>query len=167
MMPRQPRVHVPNGIWHVTQRATDAEVFFRVPDDYRAFLHLLAVTAGWARWVVHDYCLMTNHVHLLIQTPQPTLPAGMQRLLGPYVEEFNERHGRKGALVQGRYKAQMVETEEHFLECLRYFADNPVAAGLCDTPEAWPWSGYAQRQDASRSAMWGPGPDTSRADVSV
>ena len=166
-MPRQPRVHVPNGIWHVTQRATDAEVFFRVPDDYRAFLHLLAVAAAWARWVVHDYCLMTNHVHLLIQTPVPTLPAGMRRLLGPYVEEFNERHGRKGALVQGRYKARLVETEEHYLECLRYLADNPVAAGLCDTPEAWPWSGYAQRQDRSLAAMWGPGPATSRADASV
>ena len=166
-MPRQPRVHVPNGIWHVTQRATDAEVFFRVLDDYKAFLHLLAVTAAWARWGVRDYCLMTNHVHLLIQTPRPTLPTGMQRLLGPYVEEFNERHGRKGALVQGRYKARLVETEEHFVECLRYFANNPVAAGLCDRPEAWPWSGYARRQDSSLAATWGPGPDMASADVSV
>ena len=166
-MPRPPRVHVPNGIWHVTQRATDDEVFFRVPDDYRAFLQLFAVTATWARWVVHDYCLMTNHVHLLIQTPLPTLPAGMQRLMGPYVEEFNQRHGRKGALVQGRYKSRLVESEEHYLECLRYLAHNPVAAGLCEAPEAWPWSGYARRQDVAVAAMWGPGPDTARADVAL
>ena len=143
----------------MTQRATDDEVFFRVPDDYKAFLQLFAVTATWARWTVHDYCLMTNHVHLLIQTPLPTLPAGMQRLMGPYVEEFNQRHGRKGALVQGRYKTQLVE-------CLRYLAHNPVAAGLCETPEAWPWSGYARRQDVAIAAMWGPGPDMALADVS-
>jgi REP-associated tyrosine transposase len=166
-MPRPPRVHVPNGIWHVTQRATDDEVLFRVPDDYRAFLQLFAVTATWARWVVHDYCLMTNHVHLLIQTPLPTLPAGMQRLMGPYVEEFNQRHGRKGALVQGRYKSRLVESEEHYLECLRYLAHNPVTAGLCEAPEAWPWSGYARLQDVAVAAMWGPGPDTARADVAL
>ncbi|NUT55507.1 MAG: transposase [Thermoleophilia bacterium] len=164
-MPRQPRVHVPNGIWHVTQRATDAEVFFRVPADYRAFLQLFERAAGWARWIVHDYCLMTNHVHLLIQTPLPTLPAGMQRLLGPYVEEFNERHGRRGALVQGRYKARLVETEEHYLECLRYFAHNPVAAGLCDAPEEWPWCAHAQRENTSAADVWGPGPDMAGADV--
>ena len=165
-MPRRPRAHVPNGIWHVTQRATDDEVFFRVPDDYRAFMQLFTVTASWARWIVHDYCLMTNHVHLLIQTPLPTLPAGMQRLMGPYVEEFNQRHGRKGALVQGRYKTRLVETEEHYLECLRYLAHNPVGAGLCDSPEAWPWSGYARRQDMALAAMWGPGPDMALASVS-
>jgi putative transposase len=165
-MPRQPRVHVPNGTWHVTQRATDDEVFFRVPDDYTAFLHLFAVTATLARWIVHDYCLMTNHVHLLIQTPLPTLPAGMQRLMGPYVEEFNQRHGRTGALVQGRYKTRLVETEEHYVECVRYLALNPVAAGLCEAPEAWPWSGFARRQDLAVAAMWGPGPDTALADAS-
>jgi REP element-mobilizing transposase RayT len=166
-MPRPLRVHVPNGIWHVTQRATDAEVLFRVPGDYHAFLQLFRVAASWARWIVHDYCLMTNHVHLLIQTPFPTLPAGMQRLLGPYVEEFNERHGRKGALVQGRYKALLVETEEHYLECLRYLAHNPVAAGLCDAPEEWPWSGYSRRLDMAGADVWGPGPDMAGAGMSA
>ena len=147
----------------MTQRATDAEVLFRVPADFRAFVQLMDVTAAWARWKLHDYCLMTNHVHLLIQTPEPTLPAGMQRLLGPYVEEFNERHGRRGALVQGRYKTQLVETEEHYLECLRYFAHNPVGAGLCDRPEEWPWSGYARRLAMAAADVRGPGPGVAGA----
>jgi putative transposase len=125
----------------------------------------METTAVWARWNLHDHCLMTNHVHLLIQTPEPTLPSGMQRLLGPYVEEFNGRHGRRGALVQGRYKALLVETQEHYLECLRYFAHNPVAAGLCERPEEWPRSGYGRRAAMSVTDMVGPGPDTSLADA--
>ena len=163
-MPRPPRVHVPNGIWHVTQRATDTELLFRVPADFRAFMHLLEVTTSWARWNLHEYCLMTNHVHLLVETPEPTLSAGMKRLFGPYVEEFNARHGRRGALVQGRYKALLVETEEHYVECVRYIAYNPVEAGLCDRPEDWPWSSYARRLAASVPDMWGPGPDMAERD---
>jgi REP element-mobilizing transposase RayT len=140
-------------------------VLFRVPADFAAFIQLMEITAVSAQWNLHDYCLMTNHVHLLIQTPKPTLPSGMQRLLGPYVEEFNERHSRRGALVQGRYKALLVETQEHYLECLRYFAHNPVGAGLCDRPEDWPWCGYARRAAMSGADMRGPGPDTSLADA--
>ena len=162
-MPRQKRFHVPNGVWHVTQRATDSEVLFRSPADFAAFLQLLGVVASWARWSLHEYCLMTNHVHLILQTPHPTLPTGMQRLLGPYVEEFNERHGRRGALVQGRYKARLVESEEHYLECLQYLAYNPVEAGLCGLPE-WPWSSYGRRAGAASPAMPGPGPDLARRD---
>lgn len=160
-MPRPPRIHVPNGVWHVTHRATDSEVFFRAPADYRDFLDLLGITARWARWAVHDYCLMTNHLHLVLQTPLPTLPAGMRRLMGTYVEDFNELHGRRGALVQGRYKARLVDTDHYWENCLQYVAYNPVTAGLCERPEDWPWSSYARRFNSSIADMWGPGPDTS------
>ncbi|HEX4929570.1 MAG TPA: hypothetical protein VFV62_02595 [Gaiellaceae bacterium] len=163
-MPRQKRFHVPNGVWHVTHRATDSEVFFREPDDFRAFLDLLGVTARWARWILHDYCLMTNHLHLVVQTPLPTLPTGMRRLMGTYVEEFNLLYGRRGALVQGRYKSRLVDTEDYWSDCLQYVANNPVTAGLCDRPEDWPWSSYARRMDPSIADVWGPGPDTSYRD---
>ncbi|MGH3072757.1 MAG: transposase [Gaiellaceae bacterium] len=141
-MPRPKRQHVRNGVWHVTQRATDSEVFFLSPVDYSSFVHLFGVAIRRARWKVHAFCLIPNHVHLLIQTPEPTLPAGMQFLFATYVEEFNLRHGRRGTLVQGRYKAGLVETETHYLECLRYIASNPVGAGLCERAEDWPWSSY-------------------------
>ena len=142
-MPRPKRHHVANGVWHVTQRATDTEVFFLSPVDFLAFCSLLGIAVRRAHWTLHGYCLMTNHVHLLIQTPEPTLAAGMQFLFSTYVEEFNARHGRRGTLVQGRYKATLVETDKHFVACLAYFANNPVAAGLCDRPEDWPWSSYS------------------------
>ena len=162
-MPRPPRVHVPNGIWHVTQRATDTEVLFRVPADFRAFVYLMEVTSAWAQWILHDYCLMTNHVHLLIQTPEPTLPAGMQRLLGPYVEEFNERHGRRGALVQGGTRRDSSKPRST-MKVRAVLRTNPVGAGLCDRPEEWPWSGYARRAGTSVTDVMGPGPDTAGAD---
>jgi len=136
------RVFVRNGISHVTQRATDHEIFFIDALDRRTFNRLLEYTVKRYRWRLHAYCQLTNHVHLLVQTPEPTLSRGMQYLFGEYVEEFNARHGRRGALVQGRFKAVLVETEEHYLECLRYLASNPVAAGLCGRPEDWPWSSY-------------------------
>ena len=151
-------------MWHVTHRATDSEVFFRAPADFRSLLDLLGVTVRWARWTLHDYCLMTNHLHLVVQTPLPTLPAGMRRLMSTYVEEFNLRYGRCGALVQGRYKSQLVDTDDYWSNCLQYVANNPVTAGLCTRPEDWPWSSYARRMNPSISDVWGPGPDTSYRD---
>jgi putative transposase len=142
-VPRPLRVHVPNGVFHVTQRATGHEILFVDATDHLTFDRLLGIAVKRARWKLHGYCHMSNHVHLLIQTPEPTLPLGMQFLASQYVQEFNLRHGRRGALVQGRYKAGLVETSEHYLSCLQYFALNPVTAGLCDRPEDWPWSSYS------------------------
>ena len=141
-MPRPARVHVRNGVNHVTQRATDHEILYADSVDRSSFERILELTVKRYEWKLHAYCQLTNHVHMLVQTPKPTLSRGMQFLLGQYVAEFNTRHGRRGALVQGRYKAVLVETDEHYLECLRYLAMNPVAAGLCDRPEDWPWSSY-------------------------
>ena len=159
-MPRAPRFFVPNGVWHVTHLATDSEIFFREADDFRAFLELLEVVMKWASWRLYDYCLMTNHLHLVVQTPHPTLPTGMRRLMGTYVEEYNAKYGRRGALVHGRYGAKLVDTEEYYDECMKYVAHNPVTAGLCERPEEWPWSGYARRCHPSIADVWGPGPDT-------
>jgi REP element-mobilizing transposase RayT len=163
-VPRPLRFHVSNGIWHVTHLATDSEVFFREPADFRAFLEILGVTVAWAKWRLHDYCLMTNHLHLLVQTPLPTLASGMRRLMATYVEEYNAKYERRGALVHGRYGAKLVDTDDYYEQCLSYVANNPVTAGLCLRPEEWPWSGYARRLDASIADVWGPGPDTSLRD---
>ena len=126
----------------MTQRATDHEILFIDVLDRHGFDRLLELTVKRYEWTLHAYCQLTNHVHLLVQTREPTLSRGMQFMFGRYVEEFNLRHGRRGTLVQGRFKAVLVETEEHFHGCLGYLAYNPVAAGLCDRPEDWPWSSY-------------------------
>jgi putative transposase len=163
-MPRPPRVHVENGVWHVTHRATDSEIFFCEPADFRDFLALLSVVSRWAHWALHDYCLMTNHLHLVVKTPLDTLPVGMRRLMSTYVEDFNAKYGRRGALVQGRYKARLVDTDDYWSNCLQYVAFNPIAAGLCERPDEWPWSSYARRLNPSIADMWGPGPNTSYLD---
>jgi putative transposase len=163
-MPRPLRVHVENGVWHVTHRATDSEIFFREPDDFRDFLDLLGAVSRWARWILHDYCLMTNHLHLVVKTPLDTLPVGMCRLMSTFVEGVNAKYDRRGALVQGRYKARLVDTDDYWSNCLQYVAYNPVTAGLCERPDEWPWSSYARRLNPSIEDMWGPGPDTSYVD---
>lgn len=163
-MPRPLRVHVPNGVWHVTHRATDSEAFFREDADFESFLDLLGESARSARWVLHDYCLMTNHLHLVVKTPYDTLPDGMRRLMGTWVDEFNAKYARQGALVQGRYKARLVDTDDYWENCLQYVANNPVTAGLCARPEDWPWSSYARRSNPAVVDMWGPGPATSYLD---
>jgi putative transposase len=93
-------------------------------------------------WLCHSYCLLGNHYHLLVQTPQPNLPAGMRRLNGVFTQRYNRRQGRCGHLFQARYKAILVEAESHLLEVVRYIAWNPVRAGLCSEPAAWRWSSY-------------------------
>lgn len=126
----------------MTQRATDRELLFADRLDLVGFGHLLRRTAKRHAWVIHDYCLMSNHFHLLIRTPEPSLARGMQYLNARHVSAFNTTHGRRGTLVQGRYYSGLVETDEHFLQVRGYLALNPVGAGLCREPEDWPWSGY-------------------------
>ena len=95
-----------------------------------------------ARWKLHGYCLMSNHVHLLIQTPEPTLPLGMQFLMSQYVRSSTFDTGGEARSSRAGTRRGLVETSEHYLSCLQYFALNPVTAGLCDRPEDWPWSSY-------------------------
>lgn len=91
-------------------------------------------------WECLAYCLMTNHVHLLVRTRDATLGVGVQQLHGRYAQEFNKRHERPGHLFQGRYGSTRVETESQFHAVTAYIARNPVEAGLCAHPDDWRWS---------------------------
>ena len=86
---------------------------------------------------------MSNHLHMLIETPKPNLSQGMQRFHGDYAQRFNRRHQRSGHLFQGRYNAVGVKDDAQLWTTVRYIVNNPVEAGLCDAPEAWPWSSHA------------------------
>jgi REP element-mobilizing transposase RayT len=107
------------------------------------FFAILRRVLGRLWWACHSYCLMTNHFHLLIETQDESLSAGMQRLNGEYAQSFNRRHGSVGHLFQDRFFSVMVEDEAHGLEVIRYIANNPVEAGLCREPEDWRWSSHA------------------------
>ena len=106
------------------------------------FLATLAWVVKRVRWRCHAYCLMNNHVHLLIETPQPNLSRGMRQLNGVYTQRFNRRHRKVGHLFQGRFKAILVEKDGYLLELARYIVLNPVRAKIVKTPERYPWSSY-------------------------
>jgi REP element-mobilizing transposase RayT len=110
--------------------------------DRECFLELLAAAVKKFRWACHSYCLMGNHYHLLIETPEANLGRGMRQLNGIYTQTFNRLHRRTGHLLQGRYKAILVEKESYLLELCRYVVLNPVAARMADAPSAWRWSSF-------------------------
>jgi len=93
-------------------------------------------------FLIYAYCLMSNHYHLLIETPRANLVGGMRRLNGLYTQRFNKRHKRIGHLFQGRYKAFIIEKESYFLEVCRYIVLNPLQAGLVKHMGEWQWSSY-------------------------
>ena len=142
-MARALRILIADGIYHVTTRGHDRRAIYRSDADRAAFLEVLEATVDRFDWRCLSYCLMDNHFHLLLKTPHANLPRGMQQLKSRYAQAFNRRHGRCNALFDGPYHAVLVQREPHALEVLRYIALNPVRAGYCSQPEAWPWSAHA------------------------
>jgi putative transposase len=152
-MARPLRIEFPGAVYHITSRGNERGMVYRDDEDRRRFLEILSRTVGRWGWVVHTYCLMGNHYHLLIETPEPNLSRGMRQLNGEYTQAFNRRHRRVGHLFQGRFKALIIEKESHLLEVSRYVVLNPVRArGMkVKSPEAWRWSSY--RATAGRGAI--------------
>jgi REP element-mobilizing transposase RayT len=126
----------------VTARGNARQVIFVDDEDRERFLSVLAWVVDRFKWLCHAYCLMDNHYHLLIETPEPNLSAGMRQLNGVYTQHHNRRHARVGHLFEGRYKAIIVEKDSYLLELCRYIALNPVRAGARKTAGQWKWSGY-------------------------
>jgi REP-associated tyrosine transposase len=141
-MPRSTRPDIAGAIHHVTARGNGRRVVFRDTADRSVFLRLLREVVERCGWKCLTYCLMDNHFHLLVLTPEPTLGVGMQRLTGRYAQYFNARREQSGHLWQGRYGSELVERDAHFLETVRYIALNPVRSGLCARPEEWRWSAH-------------------------
>jgi REP element-mobilizing transposase RayT len=142
-MPRPLRIQIEGSIHHVTGRCVDPHAAFRDDFDRHRYLRLLASVVRHTSWQCLSYCLMTNHVHLLVETPKPNLSAGVQRLHGQYAQAFNRRHGRIGHLFERRFHNEPVVDQRHLWSVLRYIAQNPVTAGLCSAPEEWRWSSHA------------------------
>jgi putative transposase len=141
-MPRPPRAIVPNGVYHVTSRGNRQQPIFVEDRDRRFFLGLLAMVCGRRRWTCRGYCLMSNHYHLVVETPDGDLSAGMHTLNGEYAHYFNFAHGLVGHLFQARFHAVLVESDPHLAELARYLARNPVRAGLARRARDWRWSSY-------------------------
>ncbi len=153
-MPRPLRLEHPGAFWHVYNRGVERRDTYLSDEDRRDFLDLLATTQRLFRWRVHAFVLMTNHYHLLIETPEPTLARGMQKLDGDHAAEFNRRHGRVGHLWQGRYRSHLVEKESYLLELARYIVLNPVRARMVGSARDWPWSSYRATAGLCAQPPW-------------
>jgi putative transposase len=141
-MARPLRIQYSGAVYHVTSRGNDRKAVFRDEEDWDAFLRILHQVNRRYHWICHAYCLMDNHYHLLIETPDGNISLGMRQLNGVYTQAFNHRQGRSGHLFQGRYKAILIQKESHLLEVSRYIVLNPVRAGFVKDPKDWPWCSY-------------------------
>ena len=141
-MGRAPRVQTPGGVYHVTTRGNRRQIVYEIESDGAFFCHLVASCVRRLGWRCHSFCLMPTHYHLLLETPEPNLSAGMQRLNGVYAKWFNQAHGFEGHLFERRFRCIEVVTEPHLVELSRYIVLNPVRAGLCEHPGDWTWSSY-------------------------
>ena len=153
-MPRKPRQEVAGGVFHVYARGNDKRDIYLQPSDHRRYLSMLGGEAEKRRWNLLAYCLMPNHVHLLIATPVPNLAPGLQRAHSLYAQDFNQRHGRSGHLFQGRYGAVPIGDDVQLITVIRYIARNPVAAGLVETPSEWIWSSHRATRGEVPAPDW-------------
>ena len=141
-MARPLRIEYDGALYHVTSRGNERKAIFRDDTDRELFLAILFRVTERFRWLCHAYCLMNNHYHLVIETPDGNLSKGMRQLNGVYTQTLNRRHHRVGHLFQGRFKGILVQKESHFLEVCRYVVLNPVRAKAVDHPRLWAWSSY-------------------------
>jgi len=141
-MARPLRIQYAEAVYHVTSRGNARRPIFKDDKDRGMLLNILEEVNDRYHWLCHAYCLMNNHYHLVIETPDGNLSKGMRHLNGVYTMRFNRHHGSVGHVFQGRYKAILVQKESHLLEVCRYVVLNPVRAKVVEGPERWRWSSY-------------------------
>ena len=143
-MPRMARVIVSNCPHHIVQRGHNRKAVFISDEDYRYYLSTLEKWKRELQVKVYSYCLMTNHVHLIVDPGDKPESVGllMKRLAGRQTRYINKLEGRSGSLWEGRYKASAIDSDAYLLQCSRYIDLNPVKAGMVADAEGYPWSSY-------------------------
>lgn len=153
-MARPLRIEFAGALYHVTARGDRREAIYEDDDDRQAFLRVLGEVVSDFNWVCHAYCLMSNHYHLVIETPDGNLSQGMRQLNGVFTQASNRRHRRTGHLFQGRYKGILVDKDSYLLELARYVVLNPVRARMVGTPADWSWSSYRAMVGEAAVPAW-------------
>lgn len=153
-MARPLRLEFLGATYHVTSRGNEQRSIFYTDDDRLAFLTFLGEAARRFGWSVTAWVLMTNHFHVVLQTPEPNLSKGMQWLNGTYAAWFNRRHDRSGHLFQGRFKAYIIERQTYYSEVLRYVVLNPVRAHMVKHPADYRWSSYRATAGIEEPEEW-------------
>ena len=153
-MARKPRIEMMGGVHHVFARGNDRRTIYLDDADRYEYLRLLGRVVAWKRWRCLSFCLMDNHLHLLVETPMPNLGSGMQWLHGRFAQLFNERHDRSGHVFQGRFGSVPMKGEGHLWTTVGYIAWNPATAGLCPRPADWHWSSHRALCGVESAPEW-------------
>ncbi len=149
-MPRKARSKSESGIYHIMMRGINRQIIFNEDDDYHRFLQALNHYKEISGYQIYAYCLMNNHIHLLIKVEYEPLAQIMRRICGKFVYWYNKKYDRTGYLFQDRFKSEPVESDPYLLTVIRYIHQNPLKAGLVEKLEHYPWSSYHAyiRQDS-------------------
>lgn len=141
-MARPLRIEFEGAVYHILSRGNARQNIFLSNNDKEKFLEILSSVVKRFGWLCHAYCLMDNHYHLAVETPEANLSRGMRQVNGVYTQYFNRTHERVGHLFQGRFKAILVDKDSYLLSLCRYVVLNPVRAGFVKRPEQWKWSSH-------------------------
>lgn len=153
-MSRPLRIQYPDAWYHVMNRGRRGENVFSSKQDYQSFIDLLEELNEIFNIKVAAYCLISNHYHLLIQTPNANLSRAMRHLNGVYTQRYNKRHNCDGQLFRGRYKSIVVESDSYALELVRYIHRNPLEAGLVDNLQKYQWSTHKVYLSDAKKWKW-------------
>jgi putative transposase len=153
-MPRRLRIQYPGAIYHIMARGNGRQDIVHDDRDRDRLMGDLARTVRRSSWQVYAFVVLSNHLHIVVKTPQPDLARGMQRFLSSYANAWARRRRFSGHVFQGRYRTELVEDESYLWTVSRYVHLNPVRAGLVEHPAAWRWSSYPGYADGRRRLEW-------------
>jgi len=153
-MSRPLRIEYPGAWYHVMNRGRRAENIFSGKNDYQVFIDLLKECSELWNVRISAFCLMQNHYHLLIQTPDANLSRCMRHLNGVYTQRYNRSHHCDGQLFRGRYKSILVDEDSYLLQLVRYIHRNPLRAGLVDNMDNYLWSSHIGYVSQSKKWQW-------------
>ncbi|MCJ7833101.1 MAG: transposase [Deltaproteobacteria bacterium] len=153
-MSRPLRIEYPDAWYHVMNRGRRGVEVFTGPKDYRQFIEIINETARIWKLRIAAYCLMPNHYHLLVQTPNGNLSRCLRHIDGVYTQRFNRAHGTDGPLFRGRYKSILVEADSYLLPLVRYIHRNPMRTGLAKTMAGYAWSSHRTYLSSTEIGSW-------------
>ena len=139
-MARPLRIEFAGALYHVTSRGDRQENIYESDDDRADFLQILAEVCQQYNWSIHSYWLMSNHYHLLVETPDGNLSKGMRQLNGVYTQKYNRSNRKVGHVFQGRFKGILVDGDAYLMELARYIVLNPVRVQMVRAAKDWQWS---------------------------
>ena len=153
-MARPLRIEFAGALYHVTSRGDRQKNIYESDTDRENFLLILEEVCKRFNWSIHSNCLMSNHYHLLIETPDGNLSKGMRQLNGVYTQKYNRQNNKVGHVFQGRFKGILIDGDAYLMELARYIALNPVRANMVRSAKEWKWSSYRATVGAVQCPEW-------------